>query len=599
MTDLTPTLTGDLLLAHERFVHSIARDLLRDEHAAADVVQDTWLVALRRGPRAPGALRSWLGRIAANRAIDVRRVNERRQRREVEAFAGASSESVGDTAARLALQRDVVGAVLDLGEPYRSVVLLRYYHDLEPTEIAARLGSKPATVRTQLVRAHEQLRERLDRDHGGRAAWAALLLPAPAKLAPPASFGMKVAVLGTVVAIAATGYFASRVDDPQPPASQVSVAAASVEPADVPVAVRVPVRRWPIPAAIVPSRDAPQAKAIPEVVGPRAVLREGTGAAWADAGFSFVHAYGGRERLGKDKARGDYDVVFTRGSLRADSVTDDRSMIVDLGLLPLTELARVPLEAHRSAVRDAAQRRYGRRVDPQATQVRAELGHVYFVWTQDTDSDHAALFTVAELDKQGCTLEWYWTEDGSWARCSVQSPAGARTLAAAAIELREAARSGFELENGDRTMKHPRIVVQARAGAVGGNACRLDLARQPSVHFDRMSRGPIDVATPIGISEQAVGYCNGGLIPDGRMLVITSVTWAGEARGDSNGGGCFHVQLGDLELVKVKNSDVPIRGAWTGRVELVRGQEDRAFLEIANSSQGEVTFSGAFEKLAK
>src|SRR5688572_21818902 len=39
--------TADALLAHEGLVRAIAADLPRDEHAVADVVQDTWLRALR------------------------------------------------------------------------------------------------------------------------------------------------------------------------------------------------------------------------------------------------------------------------------------------------------------------------------------------------------------------------------------------------------------------------------------------------------------------------------------------------------------------------------------------------------------------------
>lgn len=171
-------LTPDLLLAHERFVRRVANDLLRDEHAVHDVVQDTWLRALLAGPRALAALPRWLARTAANRAVDVRRAAARRQRHEGQAAIPGHVEPVAVTVERLSVQREVVAAILALHEPYRTVVLMRYYHDLEPTEIAAQLGGKPATVRTQLVRAHELLRERLDRTHGSRDAWAPVLIPA-------------------------------------------------------------------------------------------------------------------------------------------------------------------------------------------------------------------------------------------------------------------------------------------------------------------------------------------------------------------------------------------------------------------------------------
>ncbi len=606
MSDLRPTITTELLLAHERFVHAVARDLLRDEHAAQDVVQDTWVQALQRGPQTLVALRSWLGRIATNRARDVQRSAIRRERRERDAMAGAATESVGDTASRLALQRDVVGAVLSLGEPYKSVVLLRYYHGLEPTEIAARLGGKPATVRTQLVRAHELLRERLDRDHGGRAAWAALLLPSPTALPAPAvgSPALKAVAATTVVALAATGFLALRVDDPVPPTVPASAVAAIEPPADATVPDREPA---PLvsPRSPVAREQAPPSSTIPEVLGPRAVLREqDPRRGYGSAGFSFLHAYGGVGRTGKDKARGDCDVVFQQGRFRADSVTDDRSLIVVLGAMPVSSLAHGAIDGHLQRVRSAAEQRYARMGDSNARDVmpRAELGHTYFVWTNDTDSDHAAVFQVVEQPtRDTCVLEWYWTEDGTWARCSVRSPAGDRTLAAAVVALRDAVRPVFEAarerEVGPKLMRQPRVVLQARTGAIGGNPCRIDIGRGHSQYFDRVSRDPIALPTPIGIHDDSIAHCGGGLIPDDVMLVIDSVTWSGEAHGDGNGRGCFHVQLGDHELVKVEKSDTPIVGAWTGRVELVRGEEDRAFFEISNSSQGEVVFSGRFEKL--
>src|SRR5262249_12078539 len=64
-----------------------------------------------------------------------------------------------------------------LTEPYRTPVWLRWFEDLQAHEVAARMAVPVATVRTRLQRAHAQLRSRLDRDYGDRAAWAALALP--------------------------------------------------------------------------------------------------------------------------------------------------------------------------------------------------------------------------------------------------------------------------------------------------------------------------------------------------------------------------------------------------------------------------------------
>jgi RNA polymerase sigma-70 factor (ECF subfamily) len=49
-----------------------------------------------------------------------------------------------------------------LSEQQRTVVILRYAGGFKPTEIAGLLETTPGTVRVQLHRAHEHLRERIE-----------------------------------------------------------------------------------------------------------------------------------------------------------------------------------------------------------------------------------------------------------------------------------------------------------------------------------------------------------------------------------------------------------------------------------------------------
>lgn len=171
-------LSPDLLLQHEPFVRAVVRGLLSDEDRVQDVVQETWLAALCRPPRQQGSLRGWLARVASNLARDSHRATSRRRRREQEVARAERIESVEATQERLEVQREVVEGVLALGEPYRSVVLLRYYQDLSSTEIAGRLGRSASTVRSQLSRAHESLRVTLDaKCRDDRSSWAGLALP--------------------------------------------------------------------------------------------------------------------------------------------------------------------------------------------------------------------------------------------------------------------------------------------------------------------------------------------------------------------------------------------------------------------------------------
>jgi len=73
---------------------------------------------------------------------------------------------------RAELHRLLVNAVFALPEPYRGAVLWRYFEGLDAEEIAGREGISPVTARTRLKRGLDLLREKLDRDSGGRDHWS-------------------------------------------------------------------------------------------------------------------------------------------------------------------------------------------------------------------------------------------------------------------------------------------------------------------------------------------------------------------------------------------------------------------------------------------
>ncbi len=173
----SPSIPAESLLEHRDFVRRLARSLVRDEHAAADLVQDTWLEALRRPPRSRSGVRAWLASVVRTRARNEARGEGRRSSRELAAAREEADRTEEALRERFELQHKVVEAVLALKEPYKTVVLLRYYEGLTPSAIAARRGTPSGTVRAQLARAHELLRERLDAEFGGaRAAWCVGLL---------------------------------------------------------------------------------------------------------------------------------------------------------------------------------------------------------------------------------------------------------------------------------------------------------------------------------------------------------------------------------------------------------------------------------------
>jgi RNA polymerase sigma-70 factor (ECF subfamily) len=166
------------LLSSAGFVRNLARSMLRDGNSADDVAQQTLLVAMQRPPRSARGLRTWLGSVVRSIARQNARGEDRRRRREASVARTESVPSAAEVLEREALRGTVVRAVLALGEPARSTVLLRYYEDKSPREIARLQGVPVETVRTRIKRGLAELRRELDSRLGGeRGGWAQALLP--------------------------------------------------------------------------------------------------------------------------------------------------------------------------------------------------------------------------------------------------------------------------------------------------------------------------------------------------------------------------------------------------------------------------------------
>jgi len=204
------------LLQHAGWTRRLARGLLGSDVAADDVVQDTWLAALRRPPDAGRPLRPWLGTVVRNKVVNRTRERARRNAREARADDGDGSESPESLLGRLEMHKILVDVVSELAEPYRQTILLAYFEELSSAAIGERSNVPASTVRGRLKTALELLREALDARLGGRSEWRSALtdllhLPrSPARAEPlrtRASTGSGGAVSGGAgggVSIAAT-----------------------------------------------------------------------------------------------------------------------------------------------------------------------------------------------------------------------------------------------------------------------------------------------------------------------------------------------------------------------------------------------------------
>src|SRR5262245_27734555 len=108
---------AEFLLAHDSFVRALARSLLRDEHRADEIVQQTWLVALEHSPRCAALLRPWLLSICRHLSVKALLGERRREARERKWAPPEALPSTDEILAREAARRSVVEAVVSLDEP--------------------------------------------------------------------------------------------------------------------------------------------------------------------------------------------------------------------------------------------------------------------------------------------------------------------------------------------------------------------------------------------------------------------------------------------------------------------------------------------------
>lgn len=173
--DARSQLAPEDLAQEVRWVRSLAAGLVSDPHLADDLAQDAWLSYAQRPPE-HGRPRAWFRTVLRNTARNRFKLARNRESRERDAAAPEEPPGAVDMAVRLELSKRLIEAVEALDEPYREVVLLRFYEDLRPGEIAARLGRESSSVRTQLARALDRLRDQLDESYDGRQAWAGVAL---------------------------------------------------------------------------------------------------------------------------------------------------------------------------------------------------------------------------------------------------------------------------------------------------------------------------------------------------------------------------------------------------------------------------------------
>jgi RNA polymerase sigma-70 factor (ECF subfamily) len=162
---------NDLVERHQSRAYNLCVRMLGDADAAADVAQDAFISAYKHLPSLRGEFRPWLMRIVANGCRDVLRSQKRRPsvsldlERDDDDTPAMQLADTGDgpeaALMKSELQKTIAGALAEIPDDQREVVILSDIQGLSYQEIADMTGINIGTVKSRLNRARLRLRELL------------------------------------------------------------------------------------------------------------------------------------------------------------------------------------------------------------------------------------------------------------------------------------------------------------------------------------------------------------------------------------------------------------------------------------------------------
>jgi RNA polymerase sigma-70 factor (ECF subfamily) len=167
---------GELVRRYEGKIFRLAQHVTQNREDAEDVLQETFMKAYEHLDQFQGNSKfyTWIVRIAVNQAL----MKLRRRKTDKSVSLDETIDTGEDTMVReiaawdedpeQRFSRDELGGILDtavqsLEPPYRSVFVLRDIDELSTEETAEALDLSVPAVKSRLLRARLQLREKLTR----------------------------------------------------------------------------------------------------------------------------------------------------------------------------------------------------------------------------------------------------------------------------------------------------------------------------------------------------------------------------------------------------------------------------------------------------
>lgn len=159
---------------YQKLVFTVCYQLVKDYQEAQNLTQETFLSAYKHIDRCQVAyLKPWLARIAANKAKDYLKSAYMRKvqlSEDIDADVGIGmtqrgGQQISHSPDDIFLEKEEIRQVRDqiyqLKEPYLKVSVLYFLQEKSTAEIAELLDRPVKTVKTQLYRAKNMLKETL------------------------------------------------------------------------------------------------------------------------------------------------------------------------------------------------------------------------------------------------------------------------------------------------------------------------------------------------------------------------------------------------------------------------------------------------------